>query len=71
MVASDAAPRPEACEIFRTRDMDDFETKVRCALAELPALRRRTKAYEIPNNAHALLELYTRRLKDSHNAMAR
>jgi glycosyltransferase involved in cell wall biosynthesis len=33
-VASDAVERPESALLFRTRDLDDFETKVRIAIAK-------------------------------------
>lgn len=60
VVASDAVPRPESCVIFRTREMDDFEVKVRSALSDLPALRKRVRAYPMTNNAKAITEIYKR-----------
>jgi len=58
VVASDAVPRPEPCVLFRTRNMDDFELKVRRALSELPVLKQRVKSCEKANNADSILEIY-------------
>jgi glycosyltransferase involved in cell wall biosynthesis len=58
VVASDAVPRPEACTLFRNRDVDDFERQTRRALANLPALRSQLAEHQPLDNAQPILELY-------------
>ena len=65
VVASDAVPRPEPCVLFATRDDDDFETKVRAALADLPALKRRARSSTMPNNADRIMQVYSQLRSES------
>lgn len=64
VVASDAVPRAEPVVIFRTRDMDDFESAVRQSLEDLGSLRDRTRASGQSDNAEKILEVYRTLLKD-------
>ncbi len=58
VVASDATPRPEPCVLFRSRDMQDFEKKVRYSLSSLSELKTRVKNYDMPDNAKKILDIY-------------
>ncbi len=58
VVASDAVPRPDGCLVFRSRDMDDFETKIRDALNRLDQLKQRVAACVMPDNAEPILLMY-------------
>ena len=58
VVASDAVPRPAPSVLFRTRDMDDFEAKVRESLASQSELRARVAATPMADNAAAIADLY-------------
>ena len=66
VVARDAAPRPEPCVIFRTRDIDDFEEKVRKSLAQLPDLNEKIKSYKMPDNAKKIMEIYKQLLAETN-----
>ena len=65
VVASDAVPRPEPCIVFKSRDMDGFEEKVRIAILNLQSLKEVLRAYEMPDNALQIIELYKHLKKET------
>ncbi len=58
VVASDIVPRPEVCVVFKSRDMNDFEAKVRIAILNLQSLKENLKGYEAADNALQIIEIY-------------
>lgn len=63
VIASDVVPRPAPVVLFKTRDMDDFESTVRRSLGNLESLRNETRNYEQADNAGKILEVYRMLLK--------
>jgi glycosyltransferase involved in cell wall biosynthesis len=58
VVASDAVPRPEACLVFRNRDVDDFVSKVREAIQDRRTWSKRSLAAKEPEHFQEILSVY-------------
>lgn len=63
VIASDVVSRPDLCITFRSRDIDDFEEKVRQALKELPDLQDQINSVQEPDNADRIIDIYNQLLE--------
>jgi len=59
-VASDVAPRPEGTLLFKSRDIEDFTSKVRGVLESYEQHRRRLETLKPEDNSPGLLKVYRR-----------
>lgn len=62
VVTSNAAPRPAPCLLFESRDQEAFLKQVQYALTHLDEARERIDAFQMPDNAGALIAIYNRLL---------
>ena len=67
VVASDAAPRPVPCILFKSRDIVQFENVVRQVLGNLDFYRKKTTFSDYSNNAQKIIKLYTKLLMDGES----
>ncbi len=58
VVASDAAPRPPSCVVFRSGDVEDFTRQVEIVLGDLEAARARARREPPQQNGEKILAIY-------------
>jgi len=62
-IASDVCPRPEGTILFRSRDIDDFTSKIKDVLDNYEQYKQRLKAIKIDDNFEKILKVYKKLLK--------
>ncbi len=63
VVASNVCPRPEGTILFKSRDIDNFISKVKDVLDNYEQYKQRLKAIKIDDNFEKILKVYKKLLK--------